>query len=35
MSHYLKPLIQQGKIRLSMPEKPRSKYQKYYAQCGE
>ena len=35
MSHYLKPLIQQGKIRLSIPEKPRSKYQKYYAQSGE
>lgn len=31
MSHYLKPLIRQGKIRLSIPDKPRSKYQRYYA----
>ena len=31
MGRYLKPLIQQGIIHLSIPDKPRSKYQKYYA----
>ena len=31
MGRYLKPLIQQGIIHLSIPDKQRSKYQKYYA----
>jgi ATP-dependent DNA helicase RecG len=31
MGRYLKPLIQKGIIHLSIPDKPRSKYQKYYA----
>ena len=31
IGRYLKPLIQQGIIHLSIPDKPRSKYQKYYA----
>ena len=31
MGRYMKPLIQKGIIHLSIPDKPRSKYQKYYA----
>ena len=28
---YLKPLVETGKLRMTLPEKPTSKYQKYIA----
>ena len=31
MNRTIRPLIQQGKILLTMPEKPKSKFQKYYS----
>lgn len=31
MSHIIRPLVEQGKIRLAIPDKPRSKNQKYYS----
>lgn len=31
MSRYLKPLVVEGQIHLSIPEKPKSKFQKYYS----
>ena len=31
MAHIIRPLVGQGKIRLAIPDKPRSKNQKYYS----
>lgn len=31
MAHIIRPLVEQGKIRLAIPDKPRSKNQKYYS----
>ena len=31
MTHIIRPLVGQGKIRLAIPDKPRSKNQKYYS----
>ena len=31
MAHWMKPLIEEGRIRLIMPDKPKSKYQRYHA----
>lgn len=32
---YLKPLIQQGKLSMTIPDKPTSKYQKYVTICSD
>lgn len=32
MSRYLRPMIESGRIRLTIPDRPKSKYQKYYTQ---
>ena len=31
MAQIIRPLVEQGKIRLAIPDKPRSKNQKYYS----
>ena len=31
MAHIIRPLVEQGKIKLAIPDKPRSKNQKYYS----
>ena len=31
MQHYVKPLVDSGKLRMTIPEKPKSNKQKYYA----
>lgn len=31
MTHIIRPLVGQGKIKLAIPDKPRSKNQKYYS----
>lgn len=30
MRHYVQPLVDAGKLKLTIPEKPKSRYQKYY-----
>ncbi len=30
VTKYLRPLVDSGKLAMTLPEKPKSKYQKYY-----
>ena len=30
MEKYIKPMVENGRLALTIPDKPRSKYQKYY-----
>ena len=34
MSQYIKPLLENGGLAMTIPEKPKSKLQKYYAKKG-
>ena len=34
MSHYINPLLRTGQLKMTMPEKPKSKNQKYYSGEG-
>lgn len=33
MAHYVNPLLETGRLRMTMPEKPKSKNQKYYSEA--
>lgn len=35
MSHYVNPLLETGQLKMTIPDKPRSKNQKYYSDAPE
>ena len=35
MSHYVNPLLEAGQLKMTLPDKPKSKHQRYYSGVPE